>query len=117
MPFCSVVLSFALIAFCFLPHYAFIIVLFYHVIVSFVVGCLGRVSCLLRRRLFSVFGLCSLVFSLFEAFIFDFIYYRGRSLGMPLVKEFYSVKAGRVRIGFLRFRCVSGNAVCCPLRL
>ena len=76
MPFFSVVLSFALIAFCFPPHYAFIIVLFYHVIVSFVVGCLGRVSCLLRRRLFSVFGLCSLVFSLFEAFIFDFIYYQ-----------------------------------------
>ena len=32
---------------------------------------------------------------------------------MPL----YLVKAGWVRISFLHFQCVSGNAVCWPLRL
>ena len=79
MPVCPVAFSFAL-AFCLTPafvtHYAFIIMLSYHVTVSFVVGCLARVSYLLRQRLFFVFGLCSLVISLFKAFIFACVYYQ-----------------------------------------
>ena len=64
------------------------------------------------------------MFSLFEAFFFPLsiisegdLLLRGTSLGMPLVKEFYSVNAGRVRIGsFLHFQCVFRKAFCCPLR-
>ena len=81
MPICPVAFSLAL-AFCLSPafvfHYAFIIMLFYHVTVSFVVGCLARVSCLLRQRIFFVFGLCSLVIFLFKAFIFACVCYQWR---------------------------------------
>ena len=72
------------LAFCLSPafviHYAFIFMLFYHVTVSFVVGCLSSVSCFFFFFLGGAFALrlYSLVFSLFEAFFIALLYYRRR---------------------------------------